>query len=98
MKLLATLLGLLLTIPIAGSGDPAEEKEIARTLIKQMVDFIGIALAEMDPERPGVRLNEGHHVHDPDPCYPMAFLHKTPHPLNPYYNDKAIRDKEGNCG
>jgi hypothetical protein len=93
MRPLTTLLGLLLAFQAAGYGDAAEEKEIAGTLIKEMVDFIGVAMKEMDPERPGVRLKKGQHVHDPDPCYAMAFLYKNPHPLNPYYKDDAIRDK-----
>jgi hypothetical protein len=69
-----------------------EEKEIADTFIRQLVDFTATTLKDMDPNRPGFVPRNTSHTHDPDPCYPMAFLYKNAHPLNPYYGDKKIRD------
>ena len=51
-----------------------------------------MTLDDMDPKRPGIIPRNSSHTHDPDPCYPMAYLYKTPHPLNPYHGDKRIRD------
>ena len=69
-----------------------EEQELADVMIIQLVDFVAMTLDDMDPKRPGIIPRNSSHTHDPDPCYPMAYLYKTPHPLNPYHGDKRIRD------
>lgn len=75
-------------------GAPSrEESEITATFIRQMVELSRIALEDMDPNTPGVRLNSDDHTHDADICHAMALLYKTPHPLNPYYRDKKFRDQ-----
>jgi hypothetical protein len=72
--------------------NPGEEKEIADTFIRQLVDLTKIYLDEMDPNQPGVIAKNPYHTHDVDPAYPMAYLYKTSHPLNPYFGDVKIRD------
>jgi hypothetical protein len=77
----------------AASAQPAgEEAEVADALMRQLVDFTAKALEEMDPNHPGVVPRHATHTHDPDPSYPMAFLYKTRHPLNPYHGKTEIRD------
>jgi hypothetical protein len=85
-RFLLILAGAALPCTLRGAEEPAP------TLMRQMVDFTGLALKDMDPARPGFVPRNDSHTHDPDPCYPMAFLYKTRHPLNPYYGDAKIRD------
>ncbi|MGH9615699.1 MAG: hypothetical protein ACRD28_03075 [Acidobacteriaceae bacterium] len=66
---------------------------IANTLMKQMVDLTNQALREWDPKRSrfiGDRNAENSSVLDT--CYLLAFLYKTPSPLNPYYGIASTRD------
>jgi hypothetical protein len=82
----------LLFCGLAFAAPSSEEKEIADTLLKQLVDFTAIAIEEMDPNQPGVCYAKKPNDHNQTPCYPMAYLYKTRHPLNPYYGKKEIRD------
>ena len=83
----------LFTLNTKASAETSEEEEIANTLVRQMADFVTMTLADMDPAQPGIIPRNASHTHDPDPCYPMAYLYKTDHPLNPYYGDLAVRDR-----
>jgi len=69
-----------------------EERRIVDTYIRQMTAFTEMFLGDMDPARPGFVPRNATHTHDPDPAYMMAYLYKTAHPLNPYYNKTNIRD------
>lgn len=69
------------------------EEEVAETLVRQMVDFTRIVIAESDPDNPGVVYAAAPDDHNQAPCYPLAWLYKTGHPLNPYFGDTAIRDR-----
>ncbi len=79
---------LALTVPARGQ----EEQEIADAFIRQLVDFTAIVLEEMDPNQPGVCYPKRPNDHNQTPGYPMAYLYKTRHPLNPYQGDRKIRD------
>jgi hypothetical protein len=83
------LAAIALTAATAFGQQKWEETELAETLMRQLVDFTAKALAEMDPNRPGFVPRHSSHTHDP-PSYAMAFLYKTPHPLNPYYRKEEI--------
>jgi len=87
------ILGLALFIGAAAGSPASEEKELADDLIKQLVGFSRIALSEMDPAMPGVCYAKMPNEHNQTPCYPLAYLYKTKHPLNPYYGDTEIRDQ-----
>jgi len=69
-----------------------EESELAETMMKQIVGFAAIALEERDPDNPGICYAKRPNEHNQTPCYPLAYLYKTEHPLNPYYAKKEIRD------
>ena len=71
---------------------PDEETEIAEAMIKQLVGFAAIALEERDPDNPGICYAKRPNEHNQTPCYPLAYLYKTPHKLNPYYGKTDIRD------
>jgi len=87
------ILGLLIFIGNAAASPAAEEKELADDLMKQLVGFSRIALEEMDPAKPGVCYARMPNEHNQTPCYPLAYLYKTKHPLNPYYGDRKVRDQ-----
>ena len=69
-----------------------EESEIAEAMINQLVGFAAIALEERDPDNPGICYAKRPNEHNQTPCYPLAYLYKTPHKLNPYYGKTEIRD------
>lgn len=67
---------------------------IASTLMKQMVDLTTDALRDWDPGQArftGSRNADNSRILDT--CYLLAFLYKTPSPLNPYYGKPSARDK-----
>lgn len=70
-----------------------EEKMLADDLMKQLVGFCKIVLEDMDPAQPGVCYARMPEEHNQTPCYPLAYLYKTKHPLNPFYGNKEIRDQ-----
>lgn len=87
------LLILLFTLLSLGGAQPrGEEQEISDTILKQLVDLVGMHLKDMDPQRPWFVPRHAEHFHDSDPCYPMAYLYKTKHRLNPYYGRIEVRD------
>lgn len=66
---------------------------IANTLMKQMVDYTAQALQQWDPKRHrfiGSLDENNEHL---DTCYFLAFLYKTPSPLNPYYGKPSARNE-----
>ncbi len=69
-----------------------EESELAEAMMKQLVGFAAIALEERDPDNPGICYAKRPDEHNQTPCYPLAYLYKTPHKLNPYYGKKEVRD------
>ncbi|MBN2290043.1 MAG: hypothetical protein JXQ83_11975, partial [Candidatus Glassbacteria bacterium] len=88
---------MLVLLLFAGfSGDARasaeEERELADALMSQVVGFAAIALEERDPDTPGICYAKSPNEHNQTPCYPLAYLYKTPHRLNPYYGDKKIRE------
>ncbi len=89
----ALLLIVLLGVGRIFAAPPQEEADLAGTFIKQMVGLSRVALADMDPNRLGIRHNLVDHTHDADICYAMALLYKTPHSENPYHGDKTFRDQ-----
>lgn len=94
MSIIRTIsLGLVFFIGTAAGSPAPEEKELADDLMKQLVGFSRIALSEMDPAMPGVCYAKLPNEHNQTPCYPLAYLYKTKHPLNPYYGDRKIRDQ-----
>jgi hypothetical protein len=67
---------------------------MANTLMKQMVDLTTQALRDWDPRQSrftGSRNADNSRILDT--CYLLAFLYKTPSPLNPYYGKPSARDK-----
>jgi len=84
MSIIRTIsLGLVFFIGTAAGSPAPEEKELADDLMKQLVGFSRIALEEMDPAMPGVCYAKLPNEHNQTPCYPLAYLYKTKHPLNP---------------
>lgn len=69
-----------------------EEQDLAGTFIRQMVELSRVAIEDMDPNHPPLRLNSDDHTHDADIGCAMALLYKTRHPLNPYYGSTRLRD------
>src|SRR5579872_3935145 len=70
-----------------------EEKAVAGTLMKEIVDYTNQALHDMDPHQIGFIPRNTDHTNDFNACYMLAFLYKTPSPLNPYYGKREARDK-----
>ncbi len=75
------------------TATPAEEKELSDAVLRQLVDFVAIALEEADPENPGICYVKRPDEHNQTPGYPMAWLYKNPHPLNPYYGKQEIFER-----
>ncbi len=71
----------------------AGEQEISDTLMRQMVGFVDVVIEEADPDNPGIVYAKAPDDHNQNPCYPLAWLYKTKHPLNPYFGDTDIRDR-----
>jgi len=77
----------------AATQEAQEKNAIANTLMKQMVDFTARALQQWDPKRPGFIGSPDEKMEDLDTCYLLAFLYKTPSPLNPYYGKPSARNE-----
>lgn len=75
------------------AGTPGEEQELSDTLMKQLVDFVAIAIEEADPGNPGICYAKRPDEHNQTPGYAMAWLYKNNHPLNPYFGKKEIFDR-----
>ena len=94
MHLIRCLIILILVISSASVGaQPPEEKMLSNDLMKQLVGFCKIVLEDMDPAQPGVCYARMPEEHNQTPCYPLASLYKTKHPLNPFYGNQEIRDR-----
>ncbi|MEA2063159.1 MAG: hypothetical protein U9P14_05635 [Gemmatimonadota bacterium] len=74
------------------SASMAEEQEIENALMEQIAGFAGVILQEKDPSNPRASSEKIPEDDIMNSCYPLAFLYRTEHPLNPYYGDKKIRD------
>jgi len=83
----------LLVTSISLGAQPDQEKILADDLMNQLVGFCKIVLEEMDPAQPGVCYARMPEEHNQSPCYPLAYLYKTEHPLNPFFGNKEIRDQ-----
>jgi hypothetical protein len=75
------------------AGTPQEEKELSDALMRQLVDFVAIAIEEADPENPGICYAKRPNEHNQTPGYAMAWLYKNKHPLNPYFGRREIFDR-----
>jgi len=86
------LIPLLMSFGFA-AATPAEEQELADAVLKQLVDFVAIAIEEADPDNPGICYAKRPNEHNQTPGYAMAWLYKNQHPLNPYFGKKEIFDR-----
>ena len=82
---------LIASVSLGAQAD--QEKILADDLMNQLVGFCNIVLEEMDPAQPGVCYARMPEEHNQTPCYPLAYLYKTKHSLNPFYGKQEIRDQ-----
>jgi len=87
-----TVTSVLFSVSLA-FGTPQEEKELSDALVRLLVDFVAISIEEADPENPGICYAKRPDEHNQTPGYPMAWLYKNRHPLNPYFGEKEIFDR-----
>jgi len=71
-------------------ADQVQEKELADAFMVQLVGLAKVALADMDSAQPGVTYAKMPNEHTLTPCYPLAYLYRTRHPLNPFFGDKKV--------
>jgi hypothetical protein len=88
------LIAIYFAFPAAGLlRSEVTEQEVSDTLVRQMVGFVDVIIEESDPVNPGIVYAKAPDDHNQNPCYPLAWLYKTKHPLNPYFGNTDLRDR-----